>query len=103
MEVPAAIPFSALARLLAAEARRNGLSAPSFLTPPRVPGANRTIRRLRGGGVMVAVRVRDRSLDAVLDDMIEGVVRANGLTGTSADGWRLALRSVIAPEEARAA
>jgi hypothetical protein len=39
----------------------------------------------------------------VLDDMIEGVIRANGLTGTSADGWRIALRSVLAPEEARAA
>lgn len=103
MELPAAIPFSSLARLLAAECRRHALVVPSFSTPPRVAGANRTMRRLRGGGFMVAVRLRDRSIDDVIADMVEGVLRANDLSGQAAVGWRIALRSVIGDEEPMAA
>lgn len=104
MDIPAAIPFSALARLLASEARRHQLLVPSFCAPPRTPGVDRAIRRLAGGGVMVSVRVRGRTFDDVLDDMVEGVIVANGLSGQAADGWRLALRAVAGErEEPRAA
>jgi hypothetical protein len=103
VEQPDAIPFASLARLLAAETRRHGLACPSFCTPPRVPGANRTIRRMHGGGLMVAVRVRERHFDDVLDDMVEGVLVLNGFTDHEARGWRLALRSVVGGEDRAAA
>lgn len=92
------ISFSALAQVLAAEVRRHGLVLPSFSSPPRVAGARRTIRRLRGGGVMVSVQVRGRPVDDVLADMVDGVVVANGLRGREAEGWRLALRAAVMPE-----
>jgi len=103
VEALSSIPFGALARLLAAEARRHELVVPAFSSPPRTPGANRTIRRLPGGGVMVAVRVRDRGVQDVIDDLVEGVLVANGLAGQAAVGWRLALRTVLGGEEAMAA
>jgi hypothetical protein len=92
------ISFSSLARALAAEVRRHGLALPSFSSPPRVAGARRTIRRLHGGGVMVSVQVRGRSVDEVLFDMVDGVVVANGLRGREAEGWRLALRAAVLPD-----
>ncbi|HVF74157.1 MAG TPA: hypothetical protein VM938_03845 [Acidimicrobiales bacterium] len=92
------LSFSALAQVLAAEVRRHGLVLPSFSSPPRVAGARRTIRRLQGGGLMVSVQVRGRSIDDVLGDMVDGVVVANGLRGREAEGWRLALRAAVVPE-----
>jgi hypothetical protein len=92
------LSFGALAGALAAEVRRHGLVLPSFSSPPRIAGARRTIRRLHGGGVMVSVQVRGRPFDAVLLDMVEGVIVANGLRGREAEGWRLALRAAVAPE-----
>lgn len=92
------VSFSAVARALAAEVRRHGLELPSFSSPPRVAGARRTIRRLHGGGFMISVQVRGRSVDAVLVDMIDGVVAANGLRGREAEGWRLALQAAVLPE-----
>lgn len=92
------LSFSAVAQVLAAEVRRHGLVLPSFSSPPRVAGARRTIRRLHGGGVMVSVQVRGRAIEAVLSDMVDGVVVANGLRGREAEGWRLALRAAVLPE-----
>lgn len=51
---------------------------------------------------MVSVQVRGRPVDAVLTDMIDGVVAANGLRGREAEGWRLALRAAVLPEAAAA-
>jgi hypothetical protein len=79
--------FSALARVLADEARRRGLRPPGFRSPPRLPGARRTIRR-SGDAAVVAVRRADRSADAVVADMVEGVLVANRVTGPDADRWR---------------
>ena len=103
VEQSAAVPFSSLARLLVSEVRGRGLVTPSFSTPPRVPGANRTVRKMQGGGLMVAVRVRDRDLDDVMADMVDGVLLANGFTGQIAEGWRLALLSVLDGPAAAAA
>lgn len=90
------------ARLVAAEARRHGLLAPGFRSPPGLAGARRTIRRLPTGGTMIAVRLRDRSLAEVVADMVEGVVVANGLRGADAARWRARLTAAagVAPDRA---
>lgn len=78
MESSTTAAFAHAARTLAQEARHRGLLAPSFRCPPRLVGADRTLRR-RPGGAVVAVRLRGRPWPAVLADMIEGVIAANGL------------------------
>jgi hypothetical protein len=80
--------FAAAARALAQAARAAGWAAPGFRSPPRVPGARRTLRRHAPGQATVAVLLRDRPWEAVLADMIEGVVVANGLTGVDAAACR---------------
>lgn len=85
------LDFSRIARSLAAEARRQGLNAPVFRSPPRRPGATRTLRRRPDGAVVVAVRLRGRAVEAVLADLVEGVLAANGVTGAEADPLRVAL------------
>ena len=71
--------FAEAGRRLAVAATSLGLQVPSFRTPPRIAGVDRTIRRSAGGSVLVSVRSRGRAWPAVLADMIEGVVRANEL------------------------
>ena len=82
--------FAHAARTLTRAARRRGLVAPSFRCPPRIVGADRTLRRRPGGGV-VSVRVRERPWPAVLADMIEGVVAVNGLSPPAATRVRTEL------------
>lgn len=86
-----AIRFATAVRALGHTARRQGLQAPSFRSPPRLPGADRTLRRGGVGQPVVAVRFRGRPWPAVLSDMIEGVVAANGLRGPVADDARARL------------
>lgn len=76
--------FAEAGRRLAATAADLGVQAPSFRTPPRVAGVDRTIRRAGDGSVLVSVRSRGRAWPAVLADMIEGVVRANDLAARDA-------------------
>lgn len=71
--------FAEAGRRLAAAATGMGLQVPAFRTPPRIAGLDRTIRRAPDGSVLVSVRSRGRAWSAVLADMIEGVVAANGL------------------------
>ena len=94
MEPSTTARFAHAARTLAGEARRRGLLAPSFRCPPRLVGADRTLRRRPGGGV-VAVRLRDRPWPAVLADMIEGVVAVNDLTPPVATRVRTDLWEVV--------
>ena len=68
-----------------------GLVTPTFRSPPRVPGAVRTIRRHARDAVVVATAVRGRPFADVLADMVEGVVVANRLTGAEAVRVRTAL------------
>lgn len=86
--------FAAAARLLNAESQRFGLDAPSFRSPPRVVGVDRTVRRREHGGV-VAVALRDRPFVAVLGDMIEGVIVVNRLIAPVADQVRTALWAIL--------
>jgi hypothetical protein len=96
----AAVGFAATARALADEARRLGLAVPGFRSPPAVPGADRSLRRRPGGGVAVAVRLRGRPAAAVVADMVEGVVVANGLSGAEAERCRSLLLRASRPEAA---
>ena len=92
---PTALGFAATARLLAAEARRLGLEVPGFRSPPRLPGADRSLRRRAGGSAAVAVRLRGRPADAVVADMVEGVLVANGLGGAEAERCRRRLLDAV--------
>ncbi len=87
--------FAAAARRLSIEARRRRLHAPSYRSPPRLVGVDRTIRRRTDGGAVVAVRVRGRPLVAVLGDMIEGIVVANELRPPASDRARTELWLVL--------
>lgn len=89
------VRFAGAARVLADAGRRRGLEVPGFRSPPRVTGADRTLRRRPDGSAVVAVRVRGRPWPAVLGDMIEGVVAANGLHSPQADEVRTALWGAV--------
>ena len=96
--------FASAARTLGVAARRRGLELPGFRSPPRLDDAERTLRRRRDGGWVVAVRLRDRPWAAVLGDMIEGIVVTNGLRGADATRARTALWSALEQtDELRAA
>lgn len=90
-----ALDFATAARTLGREARRRGLTAPSFRCPPRIVGVQRSVRRHRTGAV-VAVQLKGRPWMAVLADMIEGVVVANNLTPPRADRVRTELWAAVA-------
>jgi hypothetical protein len=91
------VQFAAAARALAAAARRFGLAAPSFRTPPRLVGLDRTLRRHPQGGV-VAVRLRGRPWAAVVADMVDGVVALNRLDVRRANRARADLWHVVATD-----
>jgi hypothetical protein len=95
--------FADAARRLAGACRDRDLVVPSFRSPPADPAVDRTIRRRADGGAVVAVRVRDRPLAAVLADLVEGVIVVNGLSGAEADIARshlLAAVGLAAPAQA---
>jgi hypothetical protein len=96
MEIASTVDFAQAARALSRGAGRLGLMAPGFRSPPRLVGCDRTIRR-RGRGRVVAVRVKGRPRAAVLADMIEGVVVANGLVPPDADRVRTELWRIVEP------
>lgn len=81
-------------RAVSEAARSRGLTAPSFRSPPRTPGVDRAIIR-RPTGVMVALTVAGRPFEAVLADIVEGVVAANRLTDVVADRTRRHLWSAL--------
>ena len=83
--------FAGTARRLAAAARARGLTTPGFRAPPRQAGCNRTIRRYPDGTALVAVRVKGRLWDDVVDDLIAGVLTVNDLHGALAAEVRYAL------------
>ncbi len=87
--------FAAAARQLADATRATGLAVPAFRSPPRIPGAVRTLRRYPGGTV-ISVRLRDRPFDAVMADMVEGVVVTNRLSGEAALRARTYLAESVA-------
>jgi hypothetical protein len=99
---PTSLRFARLARSLGEAARSQGLRAPTFRSPPRIPEVTRSIVR-RGPGVTVAVALRGRPWPAVVADMVEGVVAANRLAGVRADRVRAALWTAVAGGDEQAA
>jgi hypothetical protein len=87
--------FGTLARELGDEARRSGLEVPGFRSPPRLPGARRTIRRAVAGAPIVAVALQGRPAGDVIEDMIDGIVAANRLCGGRAEEARRALAKTV--------
>jgi hypothetical protein len=87
--------FAGAVRSLSDAARAQGLVVPAFRSPPRLSASDRSIRWRPDGGATVAVRLRGRPWVAVISDMVEGVVVANGLTGPAADRARTRLWSVV--------
>ncbi|MEL0283474.1 MAG: hypothetical protein VW964_02815 [Ilumatobacter sp.] len=95
------LEFAGAVKVLGAVARSMGLEAPGFRSPPRLVGVDRSVRRRRSttgaaAPAVVSVRVRDRPWPAVLADMVEGVVVANGLVAPEADRARSALWESVA-------
>jgi len=89
-----ALRFAGAARRLGAAAHAVGLEVPAFRCPPRIAGAERTIRRYPGGAV-VSVRLRGRSFEAALDDMVEGVLVANRVDPSAAVRLRATLEDAV--------
>lgn len=77
--------FAETVRRLKLAATAAGMQSPSFTSPPRLPSVDRSIRRLQSGAVIVSVRRGKRAADAVVHDMIQGVVVANRLSGSEAE------------------
>lgn len=93
--------FAAAARTLGHVARRQGLTVPGFRSPPRLSEVDRTLRRRADGGATVAVRLKGRPWVAVLADMIDGVIAANGLEGADAARVRTDLWAAVEGDTAR--
>jgi hypothetical protein len=89
------LQFAATVRTLGGAARARGLVIPGFRSPPKVPHAERTLRRRPDGTITVAVVVKGRPYQAVIADLIEGIVVANGLTGAEATRVRTHLWEAV--------
>jgi hypothetical protein len=98
-----ALRLAEAVRDLGDEARVLGLTMPGFRSPPRLRGVQRSIRRWPSGQATVAVVLRGRPWPAVLADLVEGIVTANGLTGPAADQARARLWEAVSPQGAGAA
>jgi hypothetical protein len=96
METATTLQFVEATRVIARECRALGLATPSFRSPPRLDGVDRTIWR-RQDHSTIAVRVRGRALAAVLADMVDGVLAANRLAGPEARTARTSLWEAVAP------
>ena len=97
------LQFAAVVRTLSAAARARGLVVPGFRSPPKLAGVERTMRHHRDGTVTVSVVVRGRPLQAVIADLIEGMVVANGLQGAEATRVRTHLWEAVVAADSQAA
>ena len=89
------LQFAATVRTLGGAARARGLVVPGFRSPPKVPGAERTMRKRPDGGATVAVVVKGRPYQAVIADLIEGIVVVNDLCGAEATRVRTHLWEAV--------
>ncbi len=85
------VAFATVARELSLQARQMGHDAPSFRSPPRIAGVRRSISRREDGSATVAVATRNRSVVAVIADMIEGVLAATEVPAKEQGAFRDAL------------
>jgi hypothetical protein len=103
MQYVSAVEFSALARSLTMGAKRAGLRSPGFRTPPVDRTRKRTVKRYADGTAMVAVVIHARPWLEVTEDMIEGIIVANGLSGNVAKAARRTLWRSVMNDDVRAA
>ena len=82
------VQFGEAARALASRAKSLGLTTPVFKSPPRIVGVSRTIRHRPDGQAVISVAFRGRPWNAVLADMIDGVLQVNELSGAAASRAR---------------
>jgi len=94
--------FSTACRALSQAARAAGLQAPSFRSPPGVEGVTRTIRRRGPSSAVLAVALHGRPTEAILSDLVEGVVVANRLGPREAIRARSLLWDAVARVRAAA-
>ena len=94
--------FSGAVRAVGLEARRLGLVVPAFRAPPRIPGADRTLRRSRGEPI-VAVRLRGRPFADIVADIVVGVLVANAVPRRGDMSIRRALLDAVERSLVRAA
>jgi hypothetical protein len=85
------VAFAQAARVLSVEAREWGHEPPSFRSPPRIAGVRRSITRRPDGTASVAVTTRNRTVVAVLADMIEGIIVSTQAGDTGVGALRDAL------------
>ena len=71
--------FSELVANLASWARGRGFRVPGIQSPPRVPGADRVLRRTNGEVRTIAVVVRGRGRVEVVTDVVSGILLANAV------------------------
>lgn len=93
-----ALRFADAVAHLGEAARSLGLTVPAFRSPPRLAQADRSIKRRPDGGSTVSVRLQGRPWQAVLADLVEGVVVANALVGKAAMAARSSLWSAVVSE-----
>ncbi|CAN5155875.1 hypothetical protein BH20ACT3_BH20ACT3_09620 [soil metagenome] len=97
------LQFAATVRTLGGAARARGMRVPGFRSPPKLPGAQRTMRRGRDGGATGSVVGKGRPYQAVIADLVEGIVVANDLTGAEATRVRTHLwEAVVGTHDAAA-
>jgi hypothetical protein len=94
--------FASVVRILGAEVRALGLEVPGFRSPPRI-ASDRSLRHRAGAAPAIAVRLAGRPVDAVVADMVEGVVVANRLEGRRALEVRSRLLTAVAARAVDAA
>ena len=95
------LAFAEAARQLGMALRGQELVVPSFRSPPREVGRRRTLSRHEDGSATVSVMVRNRVWEAVLADMIEGIVVANEMDGIDAEALRDHLWEALEGESAQ--
>lgn len=97
------LQFAATVRTLSGAARARRLVVPGFRTPPKVAGSERTVRRQADGGATVAVVVKGRPFQAVIADLIEGIVVTNCLDESEATRVRTHLWEAVVAVPTKAA
>ncbi len=100
--MPSSLQFAHAVRTLSESSRLQGLVVPMFRSPPRAPGAVRTIRRTRRG-TTISVVVAGRPWTNVLADLIDGIVVVNELEGGDAIRCRTALWAALERDDVLAA
>mgnify|MGYP001187986673 FL=1 len=101
IESAPSVRFSIVAKVITQVGARCGIEVPGFKSPPRSADLDRTVRRQSSGSV-VAVRIRDRPFEAVIADMIEGVILCNDVPIGKAGKLRNIMWSAVMQSERQA-